>query len=599
MAHRLLLIEDVRPSGPELAEALRALGWEVTRRTSGSDGLALAARDRPDAVVADVVLPGVDGATLAATLRLAPGRRVPFVLLTGVDATAPPPSCGADAVFTRPVSAEVLDACLRRALVAGAEPGAPALPGPVRVPEAPVLGAAPGGAGAWAGGLEPGWLRALLARLYDRRADGVLDVVTPDGRDRVFLHRGVPAASRSSEGGTELGKVLERLGVLSGPRIEAAVAEARRNGRPLADELVATAQVGRAAAERALCEQIVERLLRLDARGEGRWSFEPSDPVGLPGYEAPLGAVWVRLGAGVEGAPLPRDRHVRWSAPAWAWALVDPEGAHASLHAAIMRGDTVAACAATDPVADAWLGVFRRFGMIALVDGAEAGRRRAPGPPADLARIEADLASRAHALGDADHYTVLGVAPDASAAEVHAANVARALASDPDRLPARERAQGLFAAVLEAGRVLTDPDRRVIYDQLLARRGGARPAAGATADHGVLLAERGRQCFRRGEYVTAAGLLRHAAHQEPDDADLLAMLGRTRRLACPDDPAAGEPELRRAVTLDPTADFPRYWLARLHHERGDHEAARHLLREILTQNPEFEPAREAMRLYLP
>lgn len=100
VANRLLLIEDDLFSATVLADALRPRGWEVEHVTSGAEGLACALRDAPDAVVTDLALPGVDGATIAATLRLSPGRRVPVVLVSARDATPElAREAGADAFF--------------------------------------------------------------------------------------------------------------------------------------------------------------------------------------------------------------------------------------------------------------------------------------------------------------------------------------------------------------------------------------------------------------------------------------------------------------------------------------------------------------------
>ena len=136
---------------------------------------------------------------------------------------------------------------------------------------------------------------------------------------------------------------------------------------------------------------------------------------------------------------------------------------------------------------------------------------------------------------------------------------------------------------------------RAVYDGMLGRRSGWSTELPGNENHAVLQAERARLCFRRGEYVTAAALLKNALLLEGDDVDILAMLGRTRRLACPADPKAGEAELRKALSLDPTAEFAWLWLAEQHRDRGEVEVARSILRSLLSRDPEFEPARQALR----
>lgn len=75
--------------------------------------------------------------------------------------------------------------------------------------------------------------------------------------------------------------------------------------------------------------------------------------------------------------------------------------------------------------------------------------------------------------GRDNHYEVLGVAPDATQAEVVAAFRRLAREMHPDRFRGgdRERAEQLFQAITEAYNVLSDAGRREEYDRLLARGG--------------------------------------------------------------------------------------------------------------------------------
>ncbi len=605
VALRVLLIEDDLFAAARLADALRTRGWDVDHVASGPEGLTRALRERPAVVISDLSLPGMDGATIAASLRLAPGLRTPVILLCDGEASAEfAVACGADTMIEKPVSADELHLRLR-ALVDEATGDEDSLaPGAIRVPDADVLASGRTTAPTRQGIVRPGWLRDMVALNFDRRESGILEVQTGCGRTKLYFHRGAPAAARSSERGTELGQVLHRLGILTADQVDQAVAEARRKRRPLADELIASAQVGRPLAERALREQIIERMQRLDTATDGRWTFTLAEPLGLPGYEVPAGIAWWRLGGGATGPPADRARHVRLLAGRWAWAVLDPTGELAPMHALFLAGASVADCVTQAPeVAERLIRVLRRFALLALLDEAPTDRQRAEGlAMVDTATVEAALAVRCRAIADANHYAILGLAPDALPAEVHAANARGVAEHDPLRLPSgvsavtRERAQSLYARVLDAGRVLMDPERRALYDAMLGRRVGWLTPPRNSEDHAVLLAERAQQCFRRGEYVTAASLLQSALHLEGVDADILGMLGRTRRLACPEDPAAGEPELRHAIQLSPDAEFPLYWLGRLHYERGESDDARRLLRRILIHNPEFELARETMRL---
>ncbi len=67
-------------------EALERAGLEVCEATRGEQALALFAKVRPDIVVLDVMLPGLDGfATCAKLRRSAGGNRVPILIMTGLD----------------------------------------------------------------------------------------------------------------------------------------------------------------------------------------------------------------------------------------------------------------------------------------------------------------------------------------------------------------------------------------------------------------------------------------------------------------------------------------------------------------------------------
>lgn len=58
-------------------------GWLVTTAANGHEALDRAEADQPDAIVMDVMMPGMDGPTAALALRANPATaRIPVVLLT-------------------------------------------------------------------------------------------------------------------------------------------------------------------------------------------------------------------------------------------------------------------------------------------------------------------------------------------------------------------------------------------------------------------------------------------------------------------------------------------------------------------------------------
>ena len=80
---RVLVVEDNHDARESLGLVLAARGWEVREAADGAEGLRLALGWRPDAVVSDIGLPGLDGWEVARRVRQALGRAVLLVALTG------------------------------------------------------------------------------------------------------------------------------------------------------------------------------------------------------------------------------------------------------------------------------------------------------------------------------------------------------------------------------------------------------------------------------------------------------------------------------------------------------------------------------------
>ncbi len=78
---RVLVVEDYLPLANSLAQGLDEAGYTVELAHDGADGLAIALDTPPDAVVLDVMLPGLDGFSVLTRLRAAKSL-VPVLLLT-------------------------------------------------------------------------------------------------------------------------------------------------------------------------------------------------------------------------------------------------------------------------------------------------------------------------------------------------------------------------------------------------------------------------------------------------------------------------------------------------------------------------------------
>lgn len=83
-ARRVVVIDDDDDIRAVARLALeRVAGWEVHLAANGPEGVDLAARVHPDAILLDVMMPGVDGPATVELLRArAETAAVPVVLLT-------------------------------------------------------------------------------------------------------------------------------------------------------------------------------------------------------------------------------------------------------------------------------------------------------------------------------------------------------------------------------------------------------------------------------------------------------------------------------------------------------------------------------------
>jgi two-component system response regulator MprA len=136
----VLLAEDDRAIRNALERALTLEGYQVMAVADGVEALAQAHRNRPDVLVLDVMMPGIDGLQVCRVLR-AEGDRTPVLILTALVETADRIAgldAGADDYVVKPFDVEEvfarLRALLRRTSPVGAG-GAPVAEVPKPVPE--------------------------------------------------------------------------------------------------------------------------------------------------------------------------------------------------------------------------------------------------------------------------------------------------------------------------------------------------------------------------------------------------------------------------------------------------------------------------------
>jgi two-component system response regulator MprA len=117
---KILVVDDERAVRESLRRALELEGYEIELASDGREALDRmdAEAADPDAVVLDVLMPGVDGLEVARTLRRT-GNRVPILMLTArtqIDDRVEGLDAGADDYLTKPFALEELLARLRALL---------------------------------------------------------------------------------------------------------------------------------------------------------------------------------------------------------------------------------------------------------------------------------------------------------------------------------------------------------------------------------------------------------------------------------------------------------------------------------------------------
>jgi len=83
---RILIVEDDADLGGLLCDLLRTEGYDPVRVEDGDEAVRLVAQDPPDAVVLDVMLPGMDGFEVCERLRADPQTAgLPVVVISALD----------------------------------------------------------------------------------------------------------------------------------------------------------------------------------------------------------------------------------------------------------------------------------------------------------------------------------------------------------------------------------------------------------------------------------------------------------------------------------------------------------------------------------
>jgi len=117
---RVLIVDDSPTETYKFKEILEKHGFDIITADNGADGVAVARQEKPDVVLMDVVMPGLNG--FQATRQLSKGpdtQHIPVIIVTTKDQETDKVwgrRQGASDYLTKPVDETVLIATIKRVM---------------------------------------------------------------------------------------------------------------------------------------------------------------------------------------------------------------------------------------------------------------------------------------------------------------------------------------------------------------------------------------------------------------------------------------------------------------------------------------------------
>lgn len=109
---QILVVDDSRLMRELARVGLETVaGWDVLAAESGDEALERAAMETPEAILLDVVMPGMDGPATLVELQAAPATHIPVILVTAKDQPADRTrfdSLGVAGVIAKPFEVQAL-----------------------------------------------------------------------------------------------------------------------------------------------------------------------------------------------------------------------------------------------------------------------------------------------------------------------------------------------------------------------------------------------------------------------------------------------------------------------------------------------------------
>ena len=111
MTAKILIADDQAPIRTLISTVL-SKDYQVLQATSGTEALKMIQQEKPDLVIMDILMPGMDGLTVCSQLKSDPATaKIPVVMLTIIDYDLNrrfAENLGADGYLTKPFTADQL-----------------------------------------------------------------------------------------------------------------------------------------------------------------------------------------------------------------------------------------------------------------------------------------------------------------------------------------------------------------------------------------------------------------------------------------------------------------------------------------------------------
>ena len=117
----ILIVEDSNTEALELTRKLLRMGYHVLRAASGEEGVVLAAAEQPDAILMDVVMPGLNGFQATRQLKhSADTKHIPVIIHSSKNSEVDivwGKRQGADNYLIKPATPEALGEAIDRVIL--------------------------------------------------------------------------------------------------------------------------------------------------------------------------------------------------------------------------------------------------------------------------------------------------------------------------------------------------------------------------------------------------------------------------------------------------------------------------------------------------